>query len=405
MDRRQFLAAAVTTAAANFFPFTGTAQTARTPRGYIRSNWSRDPFSYGSYSFFAKGSARRDARALARPVEKLVFFAGEAAHPSYNSTVHAAYESGLLAAEAIAKIDVNRVGVIGAGTSGLAAAQYLTSAGYEVTILEARNRIGGRVWTDDRLGVPLDIGASWIHGDVGNPLVDRAKDLGVETKRTFDSFIARGGDGREMTDDELPDWLDEVMNIQHSAGAGTDDLNLLAYIQDADYEGEDLLFPGGYAQLFVGATDGVDLRVGWVVRRVSYGQNSVTLEDASGRAENFDAVLVTVPLGVLKSGDITYNPPLPKKKQSAIDRLGMGLLDKVYLKYDHVFWDADVTWIATPENGLPQGQFNQWLNLYPYTSQPVIMAFNGGEPARDLADLTDDVVINRAAATLAKAYP
>lgn len=405
MDRRTFLAAAASVAATSFTPIPATARGARKPRGYIRSNWSRDPFSYGSYSYFAKGSARRDARTLAKPVDDQLFFAGEATHPRYNSTVHAAYESGLIAANAIAQTDARRVGILGAGASGLAAAQSLSERGIDVTVLEGRNRVGGRIWTDDRLGLPLDIGASWIHGDEGNPLVSLAEEVGVVTERTYDSFVARGGDGRRMADRDLPDWMDEVMNIQHNAGAGSDDLNLLAYLSDADYGGEDLLFPSGYAQLFGEALIGNKLKLEWTARRISLGGDGVVIESAKGHSETFDALLVTVPLGVLKSGDIAFDPPLSRKKVAAISRLGMGVLDKVYLKYDDVFWDKDTTWIGTPENGLPPGQFNQWLNLFPYTGQAVIMAFNGGRPARDLAGLNDDVVIDRATTTLVKAYP
>ena len=57
----------------------------------------------------------------------------------------------------------NKVLVIGAGISGLAAAKNLNDSGYDVTILEAKDRIGGRLYTDRSLGVPLEVGANWIH--------------------------------------------------------------------------------------------------------------------------------------------------------------------------------------------------------------------------------------------------
>src|SRR5262245_53226635 len=60
--------------------------------------------------------------------------------------------------------------VIGAGVSGLAAARELKSQGLQVTVLEARDRIGGRVWTDRSLGVPIDMGASWVNGVRDNPI-------------------------------------------------------------------------------------------------------------------------------------------------------------------------------------------------------------------------------------------
>ena len=71
--------------------------------------------------------------------------------------------------------------VIGAGISGLAAARELKSHGNQVTVLEARARVGGRVWTDRSLGVPIDMGASWISGVRGNPIARLAREFGVKT--------------------------------------------------------------------------------------------------------------------------------------------------------------------------------------------------------------------------------
>src|SRR5262245_30111985 len=59
--------------------------------------------------------------------------------------------------------DPDRVIVVGAGFAGLAAANALVNAGVEVLVLEARERIGGRAWTADVGGVPVDLGCSWIH--------------------------------------------------------------------------------------------------------------------------------------------------------------------------------------------------------------------------------------------------
>ena len=150
---------------------------------------------------------------------------------------------------------------------------------------------------------------------------------------------------------------------------------------------------------------GLDIQHGFVLEKVVVVGDHVLLQSNESQEAVFDAVILTVPLGVLKQGSITFSPQLPARKLQAIKRLGMGTLDKVYLQYSDVFWDNDVTWIATPENGLPQGQFNQWLNLYRYTGQPVIMAFNGAQPARDLAYLSDREIVQRAHETLMSAYP
>lgn len=83
-----------------------------------------------------------------------------------------------------------KVLVIGAGMAGLAAARALSDAGWSVTLLEARRRKGGRIWTDRSTGLALDLGASWIHGTEGNPVTELARLAGAPRVTTsYDNSI------------------------------------------------------------------------------------------------------------------------------------------------------------------------------------------------------------------------
>lgn len=404
MNRRKALKTAIGGLALSFTPWLKAQKQEFELLGYIRTNWSQDPFSFGSYSYFAKGSRRRDVRILEKPVGNTLFFAGEATHPDRNSTVHAAHESGLRAADAIGRTKAKRVAIIGAGMSGLTAASHLPKNDIEVEVFEARDRVGGRIWTDQRLGAPVDLGANWIHGTKRNPLTELAKNQDHAFIETDDSYVIRGSDGREMRDSEAPDWLDNVVNIQHSAGAGIEKINRLAYLATNDYNGPEVIFPMGYAPLLDAFKGDYKINLNTKVEAIRRDGKKVTVSSKPLGDQIFDAVLITVPLGVLKKGVIKFAPALPEDKMQAIQKLGMGTLDKLCFLFKSPFWDLDTTWIATPENGLPPGQFNQWLNFYKYFEKPLIMAFNGGQPAIDLATLSDEELVEKALQTITTPY-
>ncbi len=406
LSRRLALALAGSAAATTgLLPFRAAVAQGHRPTAYLRTNWSRDPFSLGSYSYVARGARQRDRLTLGAPIADKLFFAGEAVHPDYNSTVHAALESGRDVAAEVLDQTAGRIAVIGAGISGLSAAQVLANAGRDVVVYEARDRIGGRVWTDTRLGVPLDLGASWIHGVRNNPLTEIADARGLRRLPTGDSYIIRGAGGREIDWDDAPEWHETVTEIEHAAGADADDINMSAYLFQDDYDGGDVVFADGYRGILEGLTGAYQTRLSTPVAGVDYGPTGVTLRLAGGASVGFAAVIITLPLGVLKADRVAFNPPLPGDKRRAIDRLGMGVLDKLYLAFDDVFWDADRVWISTLGSGLPQGQFVQWLNLHAVFGEPMLMAFNAGSAARALSGLSDADMISRGMQALNTAYP
>ena len=334
--------------------------------------------------------------------------------------------------------------VLGAGIAGLAAARALTEQGRSVIILEARNRVGGRMWTDSSLGVPLDLGASWIHGVNGNPITKLAKQFGVKTVPTDDeNSIMFNADGSEHSDVEweeteslfeeiyeevalmqeetesdtsLQDAFDAVLSeydlsdeqirrLNYYAylgtsleyGADMNDLSLWEWDQDEEFGGEEVIFPGGYNQITNGLAKGLDIRLETVVKTIRYGDDGVVVETTAGDFVA-DQAVVTFPLGVLKQASVKFEPPLPESKQSAIQKLAMGVLNKVYLRFPEVFWDENVETISYLGDVL--GEWSDWLSFVPFTGEPVLMAFHGGDKGFALENLSDDVIVAGAMKTL-----
>src|SRR5687767_7022230 len=103
------------------------------------------------------------------------------------------------------------------------------------------------------------------------------------------------------------------------------------------------------------------------VKKVVTKQGKVIISGntSSGSFETIgDSAVITVPLGVLKSSAIEFNPPLPEAKLGCISRLGMGLLNKVCLVFSKLFWDEEVEWLNTASSLVPW-----FLNLQYFTKK------------------------------------
>lgn len=123
---------------------------------------------------------------------------------------------------------------------------------------------------------------------------------------------------------------------------------------------------------------------------------------ASGESISAGRVMVTVPLGVLQADAIAFEPLLPDWKRAAIDRLGMGVLEKVVLRFETPFRDdADLIGFV----GSEPGRFVEWLNLLPATGSPVLVGFNAGSIAEDLIGGSDTAVVAAASDALSAVYP
>ncbi len=308
--------------------------------------------------------------------------------------------------------------------SGLAAARRLADAGMDVTVLEARDRIGGRTWTDTSLGVPIDLGAAWIHGPENNPLTELADQAGARRVETdFDRPVVFQG-GRELSADvvqtTLKRWQEitkELAPLSEDAGedqsvanglaevadmndpliqwavaseivgeyaADPDELSLKWLGNEGEFGGGDLILPGGYQQLAQHLARGLTIKLGAEVSKVIHSGSGVRLETTQG-AVDADRVIITIPLGVLKAGTIAFDPPLPEEKQAAIERLGFGLLDKVALKFDQPFWpDADVIGLVGSDQPV-----SMLINGETFADAPLLVGLRGGREARERESLTD----------------
>ncbi len=329
--------------------------------------------------------------------------------------------------------------VIGAGLAGLSAARDLAAAGAQVTVLEARDRIGGRVWTSRVwASLPMDLGASWIHGVDGNPLTALADQAGAARLVTrYDSALSMGDEGQEVDLTEVADDAETLIeqarksaergdadqslmeaiaatkgwnaadpatrrlmrhaingSLEAEYGGAWDELSAWYFDEVKEFDGEDALFPGGFDQIVRHLAKGLDIRMGAVVVAVSHDGARVQVALQGGETLTADHVIVTVPLGAFKAGDITFDPPLAARRQAAIQTLGMGLLNKCWLRFDRIAWPDDVDWFEWL--GPKDGYWSQWVSLAQAAGVPVLLAFHAGDQAREMEKLTDAEMMDQA---------
>jgi monoamine oxidase len=337
--------------------------------------------------------------------------------------------------------------VVGAGIAGLHAAQKLQQNGRRVLLLEARNRIGGRIWTDTYNGQPLDLGASWVHGIRGNPITAIANQLGVTLVVTdyedLKRFNVNGEPLSTALDRRVEDLLERYFELARKYAEDQDrdlslqaaletilrtyplnkqDLRLLNYAvnttfeheyaaassrlsaryfdEQQEFDGGDGIFSRGYRTIVDFLAQNLDIRLNHVVERVTHDDNGVTLETAQ-KTWRAHSALITVPLGVLQRGSITFEPPLPATKQQALERVAMGLLNKCYLVFPKVFWDS-ATLLGYVGEG--KGEWAEWLNLDALLGMPVLLGFNAGEYAYTLEAQSDTQTVAAAMQTLKNIY-
>ena len=328
---------------------------------------------------------------------------------------------------AVADVDVI---VIGAGIAGLAAARRLVELGYETIVLEADAAAGGRIRTDWTLGAPFEVGAGWIHGPEGNPVTSLAEAVDARPFVTDDDsyrvFSAKGdpvpdGDieagyarleklyaaiddeldpdmalskaialvGGKLESDTIVNWMTSAYT-EFSTGGPIDGLSGYYFDEDGVYPGEDVILAAGYDAIIKPMAAGLDIRFNTRATAVSYekGEGALVSTDAGDFESSF--VICTVPLGVLKAGDIRFDPPLPNAHRRAIERIGMGNVTKLALKFDTAHWPGDVQYFGLMTE--TRGRWNYFLNYRTFSAENILLGLCFGNYARQ-AEAMDDAAM------------
>jgi len=288
-----------------------------------------------------------------------------------------------------ASVTKKHVVVIGAGFSGLAAARELEHLGFQVTIIEARNRIGGRAWSSDIGGSIVDLGASYIHGIDGNPVAklakkfkkhlvefdgdqlfdfdgkwvseeaDNAAELTFNTAleevcKTRSSKVSLGTIfyeevARYPLSDEAKRLLDwHVSHLEYSLNENIDKVSCSDFDQDDVYRfsGNHVMVNEGMGSIVACLSSGLNIQFEQPVTEIEYNGDSVTVTTKNGKTFGADFCMVTLPIGVLKSKQIKFIPGLPVEKKTSIDALGSGILNKIALKFPYIFWETNNSFVG-----------------------------------------------------------
>jgi len=304
--------------------------------------------------------------------------------------------------------------VIGAGASGLAAADALAREGRKVLVLEARNRIGGRCWTRRLPGlpVPIELGAEFIHGPAQSTLalLARAGVPGVDSTRT--QRFLESGRLREANA-----FVAAQKAVQHKAVLRKRDLSFLDFLSKKKIDpamkrlaimmvqGFDAADParvsareiaeewgsgalgssqmrpqGGYGTLLETFLTGrFQVALGRPVREVRWRRGAVEVDGLEARH-----AIVTLPLGVLQAGEVGFFPAIDK--QAALGKLASGPVIRVALRFSEAFWEERCPGIAFFHS--TRAPFPTFWTPLPMHA-PLLTAWAGGPKAERLTGLSE----------------
>jgi monoamine oxidase len=302
--------------------------------------------------------------------------------------------------------------VVGAGAAGLVAASELARAGLAVRVVEARDRVGGRAWTErETLGLPIDRGCAWLHSADLNPWTDYARRHGftvierspewrqwigpervtpelrarmnADWDRAVDAIAATARAGRDVpVADVLPPDLAfrPLFDASMSWMMGVDPANL-STVDFAASDETDVNWPvaEGLGAVVASAAQGLDVVLDCPVSAIDWSGSGVRVATARGTLE-CRAVVVTVPTTILARGDLQFTPALPAAYDEAFAGLPLGIANKVFLELapGALPFEETTSLVASAATARTVS-----FTIRP-AGHPLVLAYFGGDYAREL---------------------
>lgn len=332
--------------------------------------------------------------------------------------------------------DETDVLIVGAGAAGLAAARELSAAKFDCIVLEARDRIGGRIHThlDSQLTAPVELGAEFVHGKPPEvfDLVQRAgfkltelpnrhwyyRHAVLSQSSEFWSKIEALNSEMEKfhgPDESFEQFLDHynrkhqvedltsmaTLYVEGFHAAHADRISVLGLVKTneaaAEIDDEKQFRPaGGYLDIAQWLHDeavahGVNFHFQTVVREVAWSAGAITVTSTAGEQFKARRLIVTLPLGVLQRQDVSFTPRLAAKEEAA-RKLAVGQVVKVILRFRDRFWEElslpadeggravlkDFAFIHAPDEMPPT-----WWTQLPVRA-PLLVGWAGGTRAEKL---------------------
>lgn len=306
--------------------------------------------------------------------------------------------------------------IVGAGVAGLSAANTLRRAGIRTLVLESRDRIGGRTLTDTTtLGLPIDVGAQWLHNGNSNPFVKVAKQLNVpltvsdrakgwlfrngertdkapveaylaaeQTLMKRASVVLDRGDDIALAELAKGDrWLELVAAQVGAADSAQDaervsvkDIAQISLLRELDHA-----VTGGLGGLVALWGRDVPVSLGKVVTHIDWSGSGVEAKGAFGSVRARTAI-ITVPTSLLSAGRVDFSPSLPVATQESFANLPLGLMLKVSLRLSRPLsgFPSYGVELSIAESGMPHA-------VHLNSKYPVVTVMVGGTQAWDFERL------------------